>query len=94
MTIQYAAQQYCWFILSLTYAPANFSLSGMQITANPNMLLQWQNSLPFGLACFVAGNREPTQLQDFSSGAAQLFILSQAEVEEYYEGLQAGSVAS
>ncbi len=93
MTIQYQAQQYAWFILSLTYAPLNFTLTGMQITANPNMLNQWKNSLPFGLGCFVAGNREPTQLQDFSSGAASLFILTAAEVAQYWAYLQAGVTA-
>jgi hypothetical protein len=93
LTIQYAAQQYCWFILSLTYAPLNFTLQGVQITANPNMLNQWRNSLPFGLGCFVNGNREPTQLQDFSSGNAQLFILTQAEVASYWAYLQAGVTA-
>lgn len=89
LTISYAAQQYAWFILKLTYG--TFTLTGMQITANPNMLLPWQNSLPFGLGCFVSGNREPTQLQDFQSGAAKLYILTQAEVLAYYQMLQAGA---
>lgn len=90
LTISYFAQQYAWFILSLTYASANFTLQGMQITANPNMLHQWRNSLPFGLGCFVTGNREPTQIQDFSAGAANLYILSAAEVAAYATHLTAG----
>lgn len=93
LTISYAPQQYAWFILSLTYMPANFTLQGMQITTNPNMLQQWRNSLPFGLGCFVAGNREPTQQQDFQSGAANLYILSQAEVIQYTTFLSAGVTA-
>jgi hypothetical protein len=88
LTISFAAQQYAWFILSLTYG--SFTLQGVQITGNPNMLNQWRNSLPFGLGCFVAGNREPTQLQDFVSGAANLYLLSQAEVAAYWAYLQAG----
>jgi hypothetical protein len=86
MTMTYAAQQYCWFITSLVWN--NFTLQGLQITTNPNMLVQWSNSLTFGLACYTAGNREPTQLQDFESGAAQLFILDEAEVAEYIQILQ------
>ena len=92
LTISYAVQQYAWFILSLTYG-TNFTLQGMQITANPNMLHQWRNAIPFGLGCFVTGNREPSQIQDFSSGAAQLYILSQAEVAQYTAYLAAGVTA-
>lgn len=91
LTIAYYPQQYAWFILELSYQ--SFTLNGMQITANPNMLNQWRNSLPFGLGCFVAGNREPTQQQDFASGAAQLYLLSAAEVAEYATFLSAGVTA-
>jgi hypothetical protein len=91
LTIAYYPQCYAWFILALTYQ--SFTLNGMQITANPNMLNQWRNSLPFGLGCFVTGNREPTQQQDFQSGAAQLYILSAAEVAEYAAFLS-GTVTS
>lgn len=87
ITISYYPQQYAWFITSLTWASVNgalsFSLSGLQITTSPNMLNQWRNSLTFGLGCTCVGNREPTQLQDFSSGNAQLWILSAAEVAQY-----------
>jgi hypothetical protein len=81
LTMAYYPQQYAWFITKLTYK--TFTLNGLQITASPNMLNQWKNSLTFGLGCTCAGNREPTQQQDFSSGAAQLFILSAAEVAQY-----------
>jgi len=91
LTISYAPQQYAWFILSLTYK--TFTVKGMQITANPNLLNQWRNSIPFGLGCFVVGNREPTQQQDFSSGAAQLYILSQTEVTQYATFLASGVTA-
>lgn len=81
LTIAFYPQQYAWFITLLTYK--TFTLQGLQITTSPNMLNQWKNSLTFGLGCTVAGNREPTQQQDFLSGAAQLFILSSAEVAQY-----------
>lgn len=84
--IAFYPQQYAWFILSLTYQ--TFALEGLQITACPNMLNQWRNQIPFGLGCFVNNNREPTQQQDFSSGAAQLYILDATEVAAYYAFLQ------
>lgn len=81
MTMSYYPQQYAWFITSLVYK--SFTINGLQITTNPNMLHQWRNSLTFGLGCFVSGNREPTQQQDFQSGAAKLYILSSSEVASY-----------
>ena len=35
----------------------------------------------------TSDNYEPTQLQDFSSGYAQMFILTQQEVTQYEEFL-------
>ncbi len=89
LTINYAPQQYAWFIQSLVYQ--TFTLTGLQITASPNMLHQWRNLIPFGLGCFVTANREPTQQQDFSSGAAKLYILSASEVAYYTNFLQTGA---
>lgn len=91
LTISFYPQQYAWYVVLLAYQ--NFVVQGLQITANPNLLQQWRNSIPFGLGCFVTGNREPTQQQDFQSGAAQLYILSAAEVVQYTAFLQAGVTA-
>lgn len=87
-TIYYVPLQIGWFITNLTYK--TFILNGMRICNNPNMLYQWQNQLPFGLACFTQSNREPTQQQDFSSGASGLYLLSQQECEDYRNYLRTG----
>lgn len=81
MTIYYSAQQYGWFIINLTYN--DFEINGLRITNSPNFLHQFRNQIPFGLACYTAGSREPTQLEDFNTGAAQLFLLPQSDVEAY-----------
>jgi hypothetical protein len=85
LEIFFMPTQLGWFITSLTYPNTNFTLNGMRIVLNPNMLFQFQNQIPFGLACYPVGNqgREPSQQQDFSSGAFQLYILTQAEVQQY-----------
>jgi len=77
--------QYGWFFTNLTYG--SLSINGLRVTNSPNMLRQWQNLIPFGMACYTAGNREPTQQQDFSSGASNLYILTSAEVQQYSEFL-------
>lgn len=92
LTIYYIPMQYGWFITNLTYG--DFVLRGLRITNSPNMLYQWQNVIPFGLACFTATNREPTQQEDFSSGASKLYILSQTECEEYAAYINGGALPS
>ena len=88
LTVNFVPMQYGWFITSLIYG--SFTLNGLRITNSPNMLHQFKNQIPFGLACFSTNNREPSQQQDFSSGASQLYILSSAEVAQYAGLLQSG----
>lgn len=85
VTIYYVPLQFGWFITELVYG--DFILRGVRICNSPNMLYQFKNQIPFGIACYTEANREPTQQQDFASGAAILYLLSQAEVDEYAEFL-------
>jgi hypothetical protein len=81
LTIYFIPMQYGWFITSLNYG--SFTLQGMRISNNPNLLRQFKNQLPFGLGCFSQNNREPSQANDFVSGASSLFVLTAAEVIQY-----------
>ncbi len=87
---KFVPMQFGWFITSLTYSPNGFVLNGLRITNNPNMLRQFKNNLPFGLACFSSSDREPSQQQDFSSKASNLYILTAEEVQQYEEFLTNG----
>ena len=86
-TIAFIPMQFGWFIRDLTYAQGviNFEIQNLRITNSPNMLHQFRNQIPFGLACFSTNDREPSQQQDFSSGASVLYILTPDEVVEYTE---------
>jgi hypothetical protein len=88
LQLYYRPVQQGWFINTLTYL--TFTLNGMRVTNQLNMLRQWKNILPFGLACISASNREPSLIADFSSGASNLYILSAAEVQEYEALLNGG----
>lgn len=87
--LYFRPMQYGWFFNQITYGA--FQLQGLRITNNPNMLLQWRNLIPFGLACYSTAMREPSQQDDFASGASKLYLLSAAEVVQYTEFLQHGS---
>jgi len=76
-------QQTGWFFNSITNATQGFQVNGLRVTTSPNMLRQWRNVINFGLGCFVDGKREPTEQQDFLSGVAKLYILTQSEVQDY-----------
>ncbi len=81
VTLYFIQQQVGWFFRSLTYG--DFVITGMRITNSPNMMHQYRNLIPFGIACYSNNDREPTQIQDFSSGASVLYILTAAEVAAY-----------
>lgn len=85
LTLYYLPRQLGWFITSLTYG--TFQLNGLRIINSPNMLHQFRNQIPFGLACFTSGNREPTQIEDFNQQNSILYILTSTEVNQYVEYL-------
>lgn len=83
LTLYFQPMQQAWLIQNLTYL--DFQINGLRCTAQPNLLFQWANKLPFGLFCLVIGNRNPSLQQDFASGNARLFVLNEAEKDEYTE---------
>lgn len=88
LQLYFRPMQYGWFVNILSYK--SFTLNGLRVTNSPNMLHQFKNKLPFGLACYSADNREPTQQNDFSSGASKLYVLTADEVLAYSEYLTNG----
>lgn len=87
-TMKYIPQQFGWFITNITYQ--TFVLNTMRIGISPNMLFQYKNIIPFGIACFSTVGREPSQLQDFASGAANLYLLTADECKAYATYLESG----
>lgn len=85
LTIYYVPMQYGWFIKSIVYN--DFTLNGLRISNSPNMLHQFKNQIPFGVGCQSKANREPSQVEDFSSGASTLYLLTEAECIQYAEYL-------
>lgn len=88
MTVYFRPMQSGWFIERLVYS--DFELKGMRVVNSPNMLRQFKNLIPFGLACFSTNNREPQFLEDFSSGASKLYVLTANEVDQFEAFLRDG----
>lgn len=88
LTMYYIPLQQGWFIQELTYN--DFTLNNLRITVSPNILYQWKNYIPFGISCVCESNREPSLQEDFSSGAAKLYVLTEDEVTSFTEYLANG----
>ena len=56
-------------------------LNGVRLCTFPNVLRQFKNIFPFGIACLTTDGGEPYYIDDFSSGRASIFLLNEEEVE-------------
>lgn len=86
VTMAFVPMQLGWFFTEISYL--NFTLNGIRICNSPDLLYQYRNEIPFGIACFSATTaREPTLIDDFRTGSSKLYILTEAEVDLYTEFL-------
>lgn len=88
ITLKYVPMQYGWFFTSIVYQ--DFTITNYRVCNSPNMLFQFRNLLPFGIACFATGDREPTQQEDFIDEYASLYVLSADDVIQYTRFLSDG----
>lgn len=87
-TLRFVPLQQSWFFDEITWQ--DWTVQGLRCSNQPNMLYQWKNLIPFGLGCFSTNNRDPQLQEDFQTGASKLYILTEAEVQEYEEFLRDG----
>ncbi len=66
------------------------TVNGMNVSCYPNMLRAWRNLIPFGLACTTLSGYDPTNVQDFINGQAQLYVLNEADVQDVEETVFGG----
>jgi len=88
MEVYFIPLQQGWFINRLEYE--GFIVRGIRICNSPNLLHQFRNLIPFGLACFSEDKREPLLQIDFSEGNNELYVLTADEVDAYQEAVTNG----
>ena len=92
MLLQFWPQQLGWFY-SLTWdgqTGGAFAEGLAQLVVSPNILRQWKNVIPFGIAVATVSGLDPTDQEDFVNGNCSLFLLNPSDVgfieSIYYTG--------
>ena len=87
LKLSYSDQQQGWFY-SITFG--DIIIDGSRIVTSPNILKNYQNILPFGIAIATDDLSEPVFLDDFSTQRASFFLLTAEEVQgvetDFYNG--------
>lgn len=86
--MEYKPLQMGWFFKSISYE--DFEVTNIRICTSPNLLHQYKNQIPFGIAIVSTGNFEPTQQLDFLEKRSIMYILTKEECDQYTEFLQNG----
>ena len=79
------------WIMNLEYG--DVVIDGIGVCCHPNLLRQWKNVIPFGLACATQFQTDPTEFSDFVNGNAVLYLLDEADVQ-FVESSILGGVQS
>lgn len=59
----------------------SFTANGMIVPTSPNLMRQWKNTIPFGIACMTASGLDPYTVNDFANQSANLYLLNAADVQ-------------
>jgi hypothetical protein len=78
ITMEYRPQQLGWFCDIQNEA---FTITGLRMTAFPNILRQFQNQIIFGLAIVTRDGGDPLRQSDFATDYASLVLLNAQDVE-------------
>lgn len=78
-----------WF-LDLSFS--TFKMNGFKLTFGPNVLDQYSNIIPFGLAVISSDKMDPFLINDFTSGRIALYLLTTSEVETIEADIKSGSL--
>jgi hypothetical protein len=68
------------------FALGSTIIEGVQVVTGANMLRQFKNNIPFGIACLTASGLDPYTINDFATQAANLYLLNAADVAALESG--------
>lgn len=68
------------WIMNISYG--SFVANGIGLCCYPNILRQWKEIIPFGLAFVTADQTDPFDINDFSSGRVLVYLLNQDDIAQ------------
>lgn len=77
--LYYLPRQFGWFY-NFTYK--DFTVNCSRATLSPNALRQFKNIIPFGIAFTSNSFIEPFDIDDFSSGRVNMYVLNSDDVKQ------------
>lgn len=78
-TLRFRDQQTGWF-LDVSYG--TIEINGMRLVSTPNILRQFREVLPFGLAFAMPAGADPVDIEAFSTGTFLLLEGTEMEASE------------
>lgn len=78
--LEYIPNQFGWFF-GVKYSDI-VDYKNIRLTVHENILRSYSNLLPFGLMCVTDDGQEPTGIDDFASGYASIYMLTQQECKQ------------
>ena len=88
MTLTFSPTQNLWYF-DLVWN--DFEVDGCVVVSTPNLLRQWENILPFGIGCYCQDGQDPYGIDAFSSGNAQMYLLTADELPTVEASLYPGN---
>lgn len=88
LALYFIPLQRMWVFESITHEDT--VINSTTISNNLNILHQYKNQIPFGIACKSDDDREPMFIDDFQEGKSRLYLLTSEEVQQYAEILENG----
>lgn len=79
LTLTFDAATERW-VANLAYG--NTVINGLGLCTYPNIIRQWRNVLPFGLAIVTADQTDPFDINDFSDGRVKMYLLTKDDVQQ------------
>lgn len=70
---------------------AKLTVNGQMLCLSPNLLRQWRNIAPFGLACLSTDGLDPILPDDFIENRCVLYVLNAADVAAVEKQIIMGS---
>ena len=78
-SFEYKPNQMSWFF-GVKYGE-NINYQNIRLTTAYNLLRAYRNYMPFGLRVDTADTEEPTDLNDFITGYAKVYLLNKKDIE-------------